>query len=56
MSLSLKKISLFLSLFIISAWPCVADDQKRDDAIKVITDYAYRMGDKDSKEKCRALG
>ncbi|UCE51817.1 MAG: hypothetical protein JSV31_21520 [Desulfobacterales bacterium] len=56
MSLSLKQISLFLSLFIISTWPCGADDQKRDDTIKVITDYAYRMGDKDSKEKSRALG
>ena len=56
MSLILKQISLFLSLFIIPTWPCGADDQKRDDTIKVITDYAYRMGDKDSKEKSRALG
>jgi len=56
MSLSLKQISLFLSLFIIPTWPCGADDQKRDDTIKVITDYEYRIGDKDSKEKSRALG
>ena len=55
MSLSLKQISLFLSLLIISTWPCGAADQKRNDTIKVITDYVYRMGDKDSQEKSRAL-
>ena len=55
MSFSLKQISLILLLFLISSWPCSADDQKRDDTIKVITDYTYRMGDKDSKEKSRAL-
>ena len=55
MSLSLKQISLILLLFNISSWPCGADDQKRDNTITVITDYTYRMGDKDSKEKSRAL-
>ncbi len=55
MSLSLKQISLILLLFIASTWPCGADAQKRDDTIKVITDYAYRTGNKDSKEKSRAL-
>jgi hypothetical protein len=55
MSFSLKQISLILLLFIISAGPCDADGQKRDDTIKVITDYTYRMGDEDSKEKSRAL-
>jgi hypothetical protein len=30
-------------------------DQKRNDKINVITEYAYRMGDDDSKEKSRAL-
>jgi hypothetical protein len=55
MSFSLKHISLILLLIIISTRPCDADDQKRDDSIKVITDYIYRMGDQDSKEKSRAL-
>lgn len=55
MSLSLKQIILVLLLFNISIWPCGADDQKRDNTITVITDYTYRMGDKDSKEKSRAL-
>jgi hypothetical protein len=35
--------------------PCAADEQKKDDTIKVITEYTYRTGDKDSKEKSRAL-
>ena len=55
MSLSLKQTSLALLLFIISTIPCGADDQKEDDAIKVVTDFTYIMGDKDSKEKSRAL-
>jgi hypothetical protein len=55
MSFSLKHISLILLLFIISTGPCDADDQKKDDAIKVIADYTYRMGDEDLKEKSRAL-
>ena len=55
MLLNLKQISLILLLFIISTWPCRADDQKRDDTIRVITEFTYRPGDKDSKEKSRAL-
>lgn len=55
MSLGLKQISLIVLLFIISTWPCGADDQKRDDTIRVITEYTYRTGDKESKEKSRAL-
>jgi hypothetical protein len=55
MSLSLKQIGLILLLFIVSTWPCAADEQKKDDTIKVITEYTYRTGDKDSKEKSRAL-
>ena len=55
MSLSLRRISLVLLLFIVSTRPCGADDQKREDTIKVITDYTYRVGDEDSKEKSRAL-
>ena len=55
MSLNLKEISLISLLFIISTWPCGADDQKSDDKINVVTDYTYRMGDNDLKEKSRAL-
>lgn len=55
MSFSLKQISLVLLLFFVSTWPCVADDQNREDTIKVITDYTYRMGEKDSKKESRAL-
>ena len=55
MSFSLKQISLVLLLLFASAWPCAADDQNRDDTIKVITDYTYRMGEKDSNKKSRAL-
>jgi hypothetical protein len=55
MSLSLKQTSLILLLFIISTWPCAADEPKRDHTTKVITEYTYRTGDKDSKEKSRAL-
>jgi len=55
MSLNLKQISLIVLMFIISTWPCRADDQKRDDTIRVITEFTYRQGDKDSKEKSRAL-
>lgn len=36
-------------------WPCCADVQKKDYAIKVITEYTYSMGAKDTKEKSRAL-
>ena len=55
MSFSLKQISLIALLFFMSTLPSSADDQKKDYTIKVITDYTYRMGDKDSKEKARAL-
>lgn len=55
MSLSLKKISLFFLLVIVSSRPCGADDQKKDDTIKVINEHSYLMGVKDSKEKVRAL-
>ena len=55
MSLRLKQMSLTLLLCIISTSPCGADGQKRDYTIKLITDYTYKMGDQDSKEKSRAL-
>ena len=55
MPFSLKPVILFLSLLLVSAWPCDANDQKKDDALKVITDYAYRIGKNDSKEKAKAL-
>ena len=55
MSLSLKRVSLIVLLLIMSSWPCSADDQKRDDAIRVITEFTYRTGNRDSKEKSRAL-
>ena len=55
MSFSLKQTSLILLLSIISTWPCAADVPKREDAIKLITEYTYKVGDKDSKEKSRAL-
>jgi hypothetical protein len=55
MSLSLKQISLVVLLFTLSTWPCSAEDQKRDDTIRVITQFTYRTGNKDSKEKSRAL-
>jgi hypothetical protein len=56
MSCSLKKISLLFLLVIISTRPCGAGDQKREDTIKVMTDFTYKMRNKDSKEKSRALG
>ena len=55
MSYSLKQIGLLFLLVIISTRPCVAGDQKKEDTIKVITDFTYRTGNKDSKEKSRAL-
>jgi hypothetical protein len=55
MSLSLKQIGLIFLLFIVSTWPCAADEQKKDDTIEVITEYTYRTGDKDSKGKSRSL-
>ena len=55
MSFSLKRISLILLLFVISTGPGDADDPKRDDTIKVITDYTYTMAAEDSKDKSRAL-
>ena len=55
MSFSLNQIGLFLLLIIISTIPCRADDQKRGDTIKVTTDFTYKMGAEDSKEKSRAL-
>lgn len=51
----LKNICLFLLLLTVPTWPCSADNQKREDTIKVTTDYTYRMADKNSKEKSRAL-
>ena len=56
MSCSLKQIGLFFLLVIISTRPCDAGDQKREDTIKVMTHFTYRMENKDSKEKSRALG
>jgi hypothetical protein len=53
--LGLKQISLILLLSIVLAWPCAADEPKRDDTISVITEYTYRTAGKDSKEKSRAL-
>ena len=53
---SLKQIGLLFLLVIISTMPCGAGDQKREDTIKIITHFTYRIGDKDSKEKSRALG
>ena len=50
-----KQISLIFLLLILSIWPCRADDQKRDDTVDVITEYTYITGEKDSKEKSRAL-
>jgi len=55
MSFSLKPISLILLLFFISTGTCGADGQKREDKINVIIDYTYRMGDKEAKQKSRAL-
>ena len=55
MSFIMKQISLLLFFTIISVIPCSADDQKRDDNINIITEFAYRMGEDDSKEKSRAL-
>jgi hypothetical protein len=55
MSLSVKQIGLSLLLFIVSTWPCAADEPKRDDTIRVTTEYTYRTADRDSKEKSRAL-
>ena len=55
MSLGLKTSSLFFLLVIMSSRPCGADDQKKDDTIKVINEHSYVMGVKDSKEKARAL-
>lgn len=48
-------MSLILLLLIVPTSPCGADGQKTDYTIKLITDYTYRMGDQDSKEKSRAL-
>jgi len=56
MSNYLKQIGLLFLLVIISTRLCGADDQKREDTIKVITDFTYKMGNKDSKEKSKALG
>jgi hypothetical protein len=42
-------------LVLISYIPCSASDQKRDDKIKVTTEFVYRIGDDDLKEKSRAL-
>jgi hypothetical protein len=56
MSCSLKPISLLLLLAIISTRPCSAGDLKREATIKVMTDFTYRMGNKDSKEQSRILG
>jgi hypothetical protein len=56
MPCNLKQITLIFLLVIISAGPCVAGDQKREDKIKVITDFTYKIGNKDTKEKYRALG
>jgi hypothetical protein len=56
MPYSLKQTTLLFFLVIISVGVCSADDQKREDSIKVITDYTYRMKNNDSKEKSRALG
>ena len=55
MSFSFKKISLLLLLVLISDIPCSASDKKKDDIIKVTTEFTYRLGDEDSKEKSRAL-
>ena len=56
MSRSLKQISLLFLLVIISTRPCGAGDQKREDTIKITTHFTYRMENKASKEKSRALG
>jgi hypothetical protein len=56
MSRSLKQISLLFFLVIISTRPCGAGDQKREDTIKIITHFTYRMENKASTEKSRALG
>ena len=55
MSSPAKQIGLFLSLSIVSSWPCAADSQKTDGSIKIISEYTYQMGDKDTKDKSRAL-
>lgn len=55
MFFSLKNTCLFLLLFIVPTWPCSADNHKREDIIKLTTDYTYKMADKNSKEKSRAL-
>ncbi len=55
MSFSLKQVNLLLLTIIIATIPCSATEQKRLDTIKVITDFTYRMGAEDSKEKYRAL-
>ncbi len=55
MSFSFKKISLLVLLVLIFYIPCSANDKKKDDTIKVITEFNYRLGDEDSKEKSRAL-
>lgn len=55
MSFFFKQISLILIFFVMPTWPCCADVQKKDYAIKVITEYTYSMGAKDTKEKSRAL-
>ena len=55
MSGSLKKISLIFLLVIMSTRPCDGSDKKIEDTINVMTDFTYRIGDKDSKEKSRAL-
>ena len=55
MSFSLKRICLLLVLVLISDIHSSASDNQNDDTIKVITEFYYRLGDGDSKEKSRAL-
>lgn len=51
----LKQISLLCLLVIISSFPCGAGDQHREETIKIATDFIYKMANKDSLEKSRAL-